>query len=112
MAHYSNGMKFKDRQLYRLQESRCFYCDGIMDKRIWTSKKHTNGCTRDHLLPRSLCHTYSNNKVLCHHQCNHEKANREPTEHEKQLYKYMIEMKLGRTFALTIIKKNAMRNLL
>lgn len=84
--------------LHRLQEGRCFYCFAPI-----TAKRHrpgrADGCTVDHVIPRSFGGHFHGNIVLACSACNHAKADRVPTHLElaacRQLWSAMLIINPG-----------------
>lgn len=61
--------------LYDAQGGMCFHCLRHMEPWPWT-KRHLNGFTRDHIIPKSAGTSTLRNIVLAHQWCNEKRGNR------------------------------------
>ena len=71
-----------NKELYKLQNVCCFYCEEKMDKNPY-SIYNRFGWTKDHFFSKKSGRTLGKtNKVLAHQKCNARKGQRPPTGKE------------------------------
>ncbi len=71
---------FSRREMYLIQQGRCFYCDKVLPLNAHCGSRRK--WTVDHFWPKVKGHSRKSGKVLACRGCNESKADRDPTDDE------------------------------
>lgn len=91
-----NGLK--NIILWKTQNTRCFYCDRILNNIGYDRKTTNGGYTRDHFFPRAWGNILQGNCVLACHKCNGHKGDMLPGRDDVIKFIELYENFEGNTF--------------